>query len=88
MSPGSRLLTELRLTFHGHQVVVYVPLGRRHGDRTTPAEPVHWWISVDDGPPFPGPAYRGQTLAEAAETQAELEAFLESHPKIRNTDTR
>jgi hypothetical protein len=86
MSPGNRLLTELRLTVKGHQVVAYLPLGRRHGDPITPAEPVHWWISVDDGPAFAGPSYRGQTLAETADTQAELEAFLESHPQIHEPD--
>jgi hypothetical protein len=67
-------------------VVAYLPLGRWHGDRTTPAEPVHWRISVDDGPAFAGPAYRGQILAETADTEAELEAFLESHPKTRELD--
>ena len=83
MSYGIRMVDEVGFAVNGHQVVAFLPFGRRGEGLSLPQLSARrWLVQVDDMPAFFGPEYRGYLRGEEALAEEELRDFIEEHPTL------
>ncbi|HEU5218426.1 MAG TPA: hypothetical protein VFU23_07195 [Gemmatimonadales bacterium] len=72
-----RLVANLRFVHEGHQVVAYVPHGKRGGEPVGQrVAPLRWKVRIDDLQELDGPIYTGFWPGEEKEAETELRMFL------------
>lgn len=88
MPMRSGLVAEVRLECNGHVVVAYlqVPPGALTTERL--AQPLHWFIEIDEGTGFPGPRYRPIKKGAEEKARDEIRRFLKNDPRAARTPKR